>query len=231
MKFEEILSILEDYNNFEYFNVDNLPELEDLFKDYIEISIHCGMTKLVIDDSSLPFVIKLPFMGFWEYTGYDEEPMTHRESPQEYEWYSFNGANNNDISLCYWDYCEAEAAMYQEIEKNENDYILNFFAETKRVSTFTTFPLYIQEKCKPSHKLFSIQETRITQNIYKHYNLESNCNIQWLTDVREQYGEDILIELLMVLRTYNIRDLHGDNVGYNYNTGKLIIFDYSSYFD
>lgn len=232
MTFEEILSKLEDYD-FEEFNKENLPDIEDLFIEDKDILIESGMTKLVINDLSLPFVIKIPYMGLWDYVGeedYGDEP-SRKEEPSAYYWCPFGGANFNDVSLSEWDYCEAEAAMYQEIKRHENSYIVDFFMETKRVSTFTTYPLYIQDKCKPSYKDFTVQETRITQNICKQVNVKNTYDMQWLTEVRETAGEEILIELLNVLRAYDIRDLHGDNVGYNSYTGALAIFDYSSYFD
>lgn len=232
MTLDKILEAIKDFD-FTDFCKDNDFMLDNLLPHEEGLATFEGATKFVIDYPSLDYVIKIPFRGYNDYLG-DEDP-AYDIDPNHYVWEPFEGANNNNYKLSEWDYCEAESSTYNDIAHYENDYIKQFFAKTSRIEcSIIDYPIYVQEKCELMQYPNRIPHAEVltTQKIYEkttkhHYTMD----MRWFTLVREQYGEEILKELFQVLETYNIRDLHGENVGFRKNGGGLVIFDYSSYFD
>ena len=164
-----------------------------------------GATKGVLVFKELWFVIKIPFTG-----NCDEE------------FYGADVPNGRD-------YCQAEQEKYWEAEKEG---LAECFAKTEQIAKIDGHPIYIQEfAC-----MFNSSDDTSTHTKEDMEKVESYCgddydcfNSAWLSDVLNYFGETIFYKLMRFIDTFDIRDLHGGNLGY---IGmRPVLVDYSSFND
>lgn len=218
----DIENLTKHYNNRNSFRYDEL--LAD-----VDCTYKLGASKLVLwfeefDD----IVIKIPFTG--------------HVLCGEYEEFCYAGALA-DITLDNdWDYCEAEAAIFQSIE-TEYPNLADFFCETEYLGEIQSHPFYVQDRVKTTASQMNSQE-------YLEKYSPSEEGIQLLSDSLshtdfigfatdeddtfsifgvscDHYGVDLIKELIEFCDNH-IEDLHSSNYGFN-NEGVIQIFDYSGF--
>lgn len=200
--------------NFNKCNFDELSEctLESNVIENINLKTSMyyefGASKAVFISLAHDYVIKIPFCG-------DEDYDTE-------EFYSFTCARG----YTEWDYCDAESYIYNHLVP---EHLKILFAETRFVTKINDYPIYIQPKCIPFDfdKFQSYESIQKTHEICSEQKLKC-FNENWLADVYETYGAEILTDLLLFIEEYNIQDLHNGNIGYT-EEGYPIIFDYSGF--
>lgn len=189
--------------------------------------IENGITKAVIIFDSLPYVIKIPFNGMWEYDyDYDEENDEYIESDASFIY--FNHARALDTS----DYC------WNELDKIVKAYDYGygcFFPETAVVYENNGWRFYIQEKVRPAcERNFTPTTSKDSRdkaaNLMSWYRI---CSEDWRAAAIESYGEAILISFI----DWNyagalgyLDDMHNGNYGYRFD-GTPVLFDVSGFRD
>lgn len=189
--------------------------------------IENGITKAVIIFDNLPYVIKIPFNGMWNYEyDYDEETDEYIESDASFIY--FNHARTLDTS----DYC------WNELDKIVKAYDCGygcFFPETAVVYENNGWRFYIQEKVRPAcERNFTPTTSKDSRdraaNLAIGYRI---CNEDWRAAAIESYGEAILISFV----NWNdagtlgyLEDMHNANYGYRFD-GTPVMFDVSGFRD
>lgn len=189
--------------------------------------IENGITKAVIIFDNLPYVIKIPFNGMWNYEyDYDEETDEYIESDASFIY--FNHARALDTS----DYC------WNELDKIVKAYDCGygcFFPETAVVYENNGWRFYIQEKVRPAcERNFTPTTSKDSRdraaNLAIGYRI---CNEDWRAAAIESYGEAILISFV----NWNdagtlgyLEDMHNANYGYRFD-GTPVMFDVSGFRD
>lgn len=211
--------------NCEFDSGDLYEQLERL--NMGSFHIENGITKAVIIFDSLPYVIKIPFNGMWEYDyDYDEENDEYIESDASFIY--FNHARALDTS----DYC------WNELDKIVKAYDYGygcFFPETVVVCENNGRRFYIQEKVRPAYER-NFTPTTSKDSRDKAANLAIGyriCNEDWRAAAIESYGEAILISFV----NWNdagtlgyLEDMHNANYGYRFD-GTPVMFDVSGFRD
>ena len=222
--YEKILKALEACN-FDEFTDDGCYEAvyKQLDFNVFDKTYESGITKMVLFPTGLDFVIKLPFLGTWEYKNiYDEE---------EDDWFEeltlcpFEGAEEPEG----WNYCEAEVIRYESacVEGAEE-----FFLPIKYIGSVHGQPVYIQPKASifehshnPSH--YPESKRRRTQEICE--NLNVWCfNSCWISDFLDTFTHKDLQLLDTMITDLHISDLHDENIGYW--DGIPVIVDYADFY-
>ena len=196
---------------------DFYEEKNDLFIEYIKDTFYYdnGASKFVLipKDPDADFVIKIPYNGslhgddFWE----------------EYCW----AENDADRP---WDYCATE--VYRFFIAKEHG-LAECFAETKFLDFINDYPIYIQERCVP----LSTNLDRSKHSLKEKTKTLSLCgekldfiNLNWLTDFRLYYGEDIFVDFVnFVSENGWDDDLRSDNIGYI--NDRPVLIDYSGFWE
>lgn len=162
-----------------------------------------GASKGVLIFKDFNYVIKIPFVK-----NEDED---------------FCGASGNKE----WDYCDAEVLKYQEAEKEG---LNNCFAKTIKIGEIDNYPIYLQEYAEIFNQINNKTPSRSKEDLEKVSELCQNyyCfNKEWLSDVLNFYGEQTFYHLMNFIDDYDIKDLHGANLGY---IGlRPVLVDYSSF--
>lgn len=178
---------------------------------YKSFYVDNGISKGVLIFPNFNFVIKIPFLGEWEYDGFEEEE----------QFFQFYGAEEN------WDYCKLEEVNYNMAEIEG---VAECLAQTKRVAFVNDYPIYMQEYVhlydygeSSCHKKED-EDTVVNICSSKNY---SCFHREWLADVFCYYGEKIFYRLLNWLDSYCINDLHEGNIGYI--KGRPVLIDYSGW--
>lgn len=175
----------------------------------------------LINDSGKGYVVKIPFLGERGFSTEDESLNTE---------YIYENAGSENVHVSdEWDYCEAEAQIYQHavewgIEK--------VFAETSFLCFVYDIPVYISEcvlydniswdtfdKASVQNKVDSTNFSR-----YSHYVISKNI----FSILLSQYGEDFCCDLVDFINYYDINDIHDENVG-TMKDDTFKIFDYSDF--
>lgn len=205
----------ENYNENILYTLDKAVEDNLLPKyEYFE-----GASKLVLHFCDTDYVIKIPFSGSLQYTYEDED-----DEEGDYNFIEFCGAEGEG-----WDYCNSEVIRFQWAK---NEKVEKCFLETEYICSIDGYPIYIQQLATPYTSLecdnteFREDELKKTSKICETNYLKC-FNVDWLTDVREYYGEAFLIKLLNFVKNYGISDLHNGNLGYIDN--RPVIIDYAGY--
>lgn len=190
--------------------------------------IENGITKAVIIFDSLPYVIKIPFNGMWEYDyDYDEENDEYIECDANFIY--FSNAHALDTSDYCWDELDKITAAY--------DYGYGcFFPEAAVVYEDNKgFRFYIQEKVRPACER-NFTPTTSKESYDKAANLAIGyriCSEDWRAAAIENYGESILISFIdwndVGARGY-LEDMHSGNYGYRFD-GTPVLFDVSGFRD
>lgn len=231
---EQARAIAEQLYVPEKFGCDQNCEFDscDLYEQLARLNmgnfhIENGITKAVIIFDNLPYVIKIPFNGMWNYEyDYDEENDEYIESDASFIY--FNHARALDTS----DYC------WNELDKIVKAYDYGygcFFPETVVVYENNGRRFYIQEKVRPAYER-NFTPTTSKDSRDKAASLTDKyriCNEDWRAAVIESYGEAILISFV----NWNdagtlgyLEDMHNANYGYRFD-GTPVMFDVSGFRD
>ena len=202
---------------------DILSSVNNKYKGFYSLS---GASKYVLVNDTLPFVIKVPFNGYWE-EDYCEEVDEYSDS---YSFVNFEGSHFSPHN----DYCASETIIYDMMCKLTFDI---FFAETKFFKRIDETSIYIQEKVIPyssdkSKSFRSIKTSKLAER------LASRTYISfpeaWIEAAICHYGKELTEAFIVYLSSDDdvaeiIReDLHSSNFGYREN-GEPCILDYSGY--
>ena len=221
----------------ECFGCDNDGELEDGFLEsqldqfYTgNYSINNGISKVAIIFYDLPFVLKIPFNGHWEYDyEYDAE---HDEwyDTEEPRFNYFYCARAYDSS----DYCWNELDKVELAQDRGYGELLADMADVYTDSNGRHF--YIQEKVLPLHEASSVVSKPSNDSLKKAQSMDSiynSCNVEWRASVIEHYGEQFWISFVNWNESGDLgylEDMHGGNYGYRYD-GTPVLFDVAGYRD
>ena len=220
----------ENFNSSDSLSYFYKGELVHTDEDYEETT---GATKLVIiDDNS--YVVKVPLRYVYDDCLYDAE------NDEYYDDYTpLDGAPNpiDDDDYSTWDYCHSEIQYYQ-LAKDAG--IGCLFAETVKYCD-EPYPVYLQEKCinfwkRKSPPRSEKERKERTKELSKSASYEQkdwilNFQDEWILDVVDLYGEQILFNLFNFLDQYNINDLHSSNYGYSTIDGRPVLIDFSGFHD
>lgn len=191
-------------DNFEEKILNNLPE--DFSYKYFY-----GVSKLCIIPTGADYVIKIPFNSSW----YDAD--------EEYEdFVSASGDFRHE-----WDYCFAEVICYQEAKREK---VHQMFCKARLLGYIDDYPIYIQQRAITYYDLKGEDTTDArTPNTTEYCNKKGfSCfNSVWIADAMEYYGQNVFNRMMSFIKSYNIGDLHDENVGY---IGKQpVLIDYSDF--
>lgn len=182
----------------------------------LEFTFFTGLTKVVFVFPGLDYVIKIPYFG------------ATRETYQDYryvnEFVAFEGAwdsGNGD------DYCKAEMMIYQDALLSG---VEQLFAPNELMCHLNGTPVYMQPLCEVyencPHEALDLYTQRMIETTCEEKDF--GCfNPEWLVDVLNYYGEDVLIAFLDFLEDNNITDLHDGNLGYH--NGAPVLIDYGGF--
>lgn len=197
--------------------------IQHLPKDFY-FKYEFGVSKLVIIPIDEDFVIKIPFIGEYDY--------------DRCETVNFACANNDDKKC--WDYCFTEVLYYHEAKKYKAAEIL---AKSRYIGTVQNYPIYIQQKVETyyshfcngnnnsnSDDVFEPKEMDLKEKTFYSKCSEKNIdvfNIKWMMDVFDYYGEKKFDKIMKFVSLLN--DLHNNNIGYIGT--RPIILDYAGWND
>lgn len=173
------------------------------------LDFQSGVSKFVIIPDDKDFVIKIPFTGIEEEGYYEEFQCGECEARP-------------------WDYCMTEVLRYEEAAKTV---FKRCFAECQFLGYFNGFPIYIQEKCITyEDKNWGKNTDQEKLKTSKACNYQYCANLDWLTDFRLYYGEEMLRNFLIFLeKRYWNDDLRNSNIGYINN--RPVLIDYSGFME
>ena len=186
-----------------------------------------GATKFVIIPYDSDYVVKIPF-------NYISRSSSSFEQSSGSIWDAgqmpFTNASLNDEYG--WDYCALEEDVYSLAKKEGWD---KFFTEVQRVREVTQYPTYIQKKIKMLN--YSTKGKRKEEYLSKSRDFCLKNRVRyacpnWWADVLETFNgkESDFLNFLSFLKEYELdEDLHGNNVGYDIDTGMPIICDYAGF--
>ena len=211
------LNLPEEFGNDD--NETEIVKIEDQLDKILEENycVKGGISKLVIDIEDLPFVIKIPFNGRWEYDfdSEDDEPY----------FISFTEAGPYNFS----DYCLVELERTERVIDNGYE---DFVPNMMYLCDVCGYCIYIQEKVIP------ISEGRkklhpSMDSLEKAKNYELSFSDDWIATVIDLYGEDKWNEFVQWVTVTDIgifSDMHSGNYGISM-AGRPVMLDISGFRD
>lgn len=210
-------------SEFDSCDLQNQLALINMGNFYIEN----GITKAVIIFDNLPYVIKIPFNGTWDYDyDYDEENDEWIECDAIFTY--FNCARAFDTSDYCWNECD-KIKMAQERGYGELFPDMEQIWEDEHGRHF-----YIQEKVQTSREGMSKEVSENSkaraESLDKQYKF---CNNDWRASVIECYSEALWISFV----NWNdsgflgyLEDMHSSNYGYRFD-GTPVLIDVAGFRD
>ena len=199
-----------------------------------ECDIANGVSKVVIIPRNSAYVIKTPLFGSWHYPEeYNEENNEYCIDYENPYFDEYTGAYYEDAEIDCSNYCELEEYLYNfAVENNVSDMFAKteFFGYAKGGR-----PVYISEKCKnfwrgnrePSDASKTLVKDKRDSRTPGWSKMDSMITALFVDD----YGVERAEKLFQFLSDFNITDLHSDNVMISEKTGKIVITDYSGFFN
>ena len=220
-KAREIVSVLSLPENFgcdEDNDFDTFP-IETQIEDVVDgdFFVTNGVSKLVILVDDLPFAIKIPFNGKYEYSWEDDS--TPVWCPFYYSKSSFRD----------WDYCGVELEYTAEIK--DNGYGM-FVPNMMHLCTVCGFDVFVQEKVLPlceNKKAYGA--TAASRK--KAEECRGIFNVDWAARAIDIYGVDNFIKFCDWANDRfpdMMADMHSGNYGYREN-GDPVLLDLSGFND
>lgn len=198
-----------------------------------ECDIANGVSKVVVIPRNSAYVIKTPLFGSWYYPEeYDEENDEYYTDYENPYFDEYTGAYYEDAEIDCSNYCELEEYLYNFTVENG---VSDMFAKTEFFGYAKGGrPVYISEKCKGFHwgdrkpsdasKTIVKDKRDSTPGWSK---MDSTITALFVDD----YGTERAAKLFQFLYDFDITDLHSDNVMISEKTGKIVITDYSGFFN
>lgn len=183
------------------------------------VETNWGASQFVIMNDNWDYVYKIPFDGTEWYC----------EEEEEYYFDEFSR-----------DYCKLAADIYAEAE--DAGVAPLFASMTVAGYSKNGFPIYIQPKAVALNALYGeerekysatedsverakkIRETKSSKNEYLPFDND------WVANVLDFYGEEMLEKLLAFVENLQLNDFHTGNYGYSMS-GKPILFDYCGFYE
>lgn len=185
--------------------------LNDQLKDVTdrEFCLHHGVTKAVIEFKDFPFVVKIPFDGWWDIDTF-----------VPFEYASYKVSNN---------YCGAD---YDETLRFQQYGFSEFAPCMKMLGNWQERDIFVQEKILPYWE--GINSIKISQNSREKAegtDWETPFSTNWIAAAIEIFGEKKWAAFNEWAQGEEfIRDMHSGNYGFSID-GRPIIFDLSGYND
>ena len=199
-----------------------------------ECDIANGVSKVVIIPRNSAYVIKIPLFGSWYYPEeYDEENDEYYIDYENAYFDEYTGAYYEDAEIDCSNYCELEEYLYNFAVEND---VSDMFAKTEFFGYAKCGrPVYISEKCKnfwrgnrePSDASKTLVKDKRDSRIPGWSKMDSTITALFVDD----YGVERAAKLFQFLSDFNITDLHSNNVMISEKTGKIVITDYSGFFN
>lgn len=191
-----------------------------------------GVTKLVVAFKDEPdYVFKIPFRG-GKIVGLQEDPCDYVD--EDYTYLYSHANKYEEKSLSNWDYCQVEEYVYdQSVEwEVENLFANTFFLMQDWYSADRSFRIYASQKIDTpgfyeTNRTISDKSREVASNISKRSRSYRISNGMLATFI-EDYGYDIASQFFDFITALDVRDLHGDNLGFDSN-GYVKVLDYSSF--
>ena len=199
-----------------------------------ECDISNGVSKVVIIPRNSAYVIKTPLFGSWYYPEeYNEENDEYYTNYENACFDEYTGAYYEDADIDCSNYCELEEYLYNFAVEND---VADMFAKTKFFGYAEgNRPVYISEKCrdfywgdrKPSDASKTLVEDKRDSSTPGWSRMNSTITALFVDD----YGVEKATKLFQFLYDFDITDLHSNNVMISEKTGKIVITDYSGFFN
>ena len=196
-------------------------QLMDILEEDEDFDVSCGISKLVINMDSLPFVIKIPFNGRWIW---DWEEAQSYFSP-------FTEACDveSDETDCD-DYCADE---YVKICKTQEKGYGMFVPETMFLDRINGLNIYVHEKIIP---IFESNKTLhpSKDSLDKAQNYSLSFMDKWIAVAIDLYGEEFWNQFIQWATESDmdiLSDMHGGNYGIAALDGRPVMFDVSGFRD
>ena len=199
-----------------------------------ECDIANGVSKVVIIPRNSAYVIKTPLFGSLYYPEeYDEENDKYYTDYENAQFDEYTGAYYEDAEIDCSNYCELEEYLYNFAVENG---VSDMFAKTEFFGYAKCGrPVYISEKCKnfwwgdrePSDASKTLVKDKRDSSTPGWSRMDSMITALFVDD----YGVERAGKLFQFLSDFNISDLHSGNVMFSEKTGKIVITDYSGFFN
>ena len=199
-----------------------------------ECDIANGVSKVVIIPRNSAYVIKTPLFGSLYYPEeYDEENDKYYTDYENAQFDEYTGAYYEDAEIDCSNYCELEEYLYNFAVENG---VSDMFAKTEFFGYAKCGrPVYISEKCKnfwrsdrePSDASKTLVKDKRDSSTPGWSRMDSMITALFVDD----YGVERAEKLFQFLSDFNISDLHTGNVMISEKTGKIVITDYSGFFN
>ena len=198
-----------------------------------EYDIDNGVSKVVIIPRNSAYVIKTPLFGSWYYPEeYNEENDEYYTDYENACFDEYTGAYYEDAEIDYSNYCELEEYLYNFTVENG---VSDMFAKTEFFGYAKGGrPIYISEKCKdrwgdrkPSDASKTLVKDKRDSRTPGWSKMNSTITALFVDD----YGAERAEKLFQFLSGFDISDLDSNNVMISEKTGKIVITDYSGFFN
>lgn len=195
-------------------------ETPQLITDYVDkslFSIESGISKLVLCplDPDNNTVMKIPF-SYYEDSWYMPNQKAYLPRSEEESW----------------DYCASELEYYYLALENN---LGKFFPWTE-LYCYDPYPIYLQERCTPETKKFSVDADIKVWEIVDSLSLDDLTRSwfgeflpQWTLTAIDYHGIDQVIKLFKFLDKYELDDFHETNYGYSNLDGRPLLIDFSNF--
>ena len=191
-----------------------------------------GVTKLVIAFKDEPdYVFKIPFHG-GKIVDLQEDPCDYVD--EDYTYLYSHANKYEEKSLSNWDYCQVEEYVYdQSVEwEVENLFANTFFLMQDWYSADRSFRIYASQKIETpgfygTSRTISDKSREVASNISKRsrsYHISNDMLAAFIED----YGYGVASQFFDFITALDVRDLHGDNLGFDSNS-HVKVLDYSSF--
>lgn len=190
-----------------------------IYPSDIEARLKCKITNgaskmVIIPQEPSPFVIKIPFYGYWTI---------------ESEFTPFTKARYIKSHCEGWDYCKAEmeiwaAAAQQGLEQ--------FFCPGIYYKNYQDFPIYIYERANLDFPATWKEDVKFVEDFCWQHGLDTrlDCNKAFLAQVIRSQSTETVLKLIDFLKSYSITDLHQCNLGFNRRRSPIIL-DYGGFYE
>lgn len=202
-------------------------------KEYPEMKMYSGISKLCIIVPELPFAVKIPYTGIWEYYQDLDDCCSNCEKCT-LEVCCYKREGQYEFSEFYCDYCDKEIRDYEEAVEICPE-AAEILIPTEYYATQNGHKFYLQEKVNVYHHDDEItkhpvyrRRARLIEDYYrkKHYYINNQWSVKAIQFFGAQKFFDFVGKLYYVENIFG--DLHSGNLGYRLN-GAPCILDFAGF--
>lgn len=193
-------------------------EVFNISEEYRDIvTIRDGATKVVLVFNKENFVIKIPYYGDYDDSGYTCPYQGGRNLVLDDLGYEFEGN----------DYCELESALYEEaVECGVED----FFSPTVFFGRISGIPIYIQKKVNANP--YMVMQKPSNEELYTYASINNSGEFDSFFGVMllRSYPIEQVKRFFQFVKKYNINDMDNyRNGGFDIKLGRWIFWDYCGF--